>query len=114
MLGYCPEPEHLDNAVRTVPNTQYEVGTNVTYKCDECHTGGGTSTCQCNRTWSHPLECASEFEVKNLHPIICLNTNMYKTFIAYHQVYKISLYEVNSYNILFILFISSVFNDLNR
>ena len=46
--------------MRTVPDTQYEVGTNVAYTCDECYIGGGTSTCECDRHWSPVRECISE------------------------------------------------------
>ena len=60
MTGLCPEPEEMDNAVRTVPNTQYYEGINVTYTCDQCYTGGDTSTCQCNREWSPVQKCISE------------------------------------------------------
>ena len=60
IAGFCPEPKEMDNAVRTVPNTQYDVGTNVTYTCDECYTGGGTSTCQCNREWTPVEKCLSQ------------------------------------------------------
>ena len=60
ILGSCPEPEEMDNAVRSVPDThQYIVGTNITYTCDQCYTGGGTSTCQCNTEWSPVLACTS-------------------------------------------------------
>ena len=47
----------MDNAARTVPDTQYEVGTNVTYTCDECYEGGGISTCQCDGEWTPVPEC---------------------------------------------------------
>ena len=50
----------MDNAVRAVPNTQYEVGATITYTCNQCYTGGGTSTCQCNREWSPVEKCISE------------------------------------------------------
>ena len=56
--GFCPEPE-IDFAKISVPDVYYEVGTNITYTFDRCYTGGGTSTCQCDRTWS-PAECKSE------------------------------------------------------
>ena len=67
LQGFCPEPSGIDNAVRSAPSTQYEVGTNVTYTCDQCYTGGGTSTCECNRKWSPVEECSSElFELKTI------------------------------------------------
>ena len=46
--GFCNEPKDIDNAVRSVPGTQYKAGTRITYTYDECYTGGGTSICQCN------------------------------------------------------------------
>ena len=54
--GFCPEPEEMDNAVKSVP-PQYEVGTRISYTCDQCYTGGGTSTCQCNKEWSPVQKC---------------------------------------------------------
>ena len=54
--GICPEPEEMENAVKSVP-PQYEVGAKISYTCDQCYTGGGTSTCQCNREWSPVEKC---------------------------------------------------------
>ena len=57
----CPEPEELDSAVKTVSDTSYRFGTNVTYTCDEFYTGGGVSTCQRNdATWSPVENCTSK------------------------------------------------------
>ena len=57
--GFCPQPEEMDNAIKSVP-PQYEVGATITYTCDKCYTGGGTFTCQCNREWSPVEKCTSE------------------------------------------------------
>ena len=58
LVEFCPEPETIENAIRSVPKSPYKVGTNITYMCDRCYTGGGISTCQCNGEWS-PVECTS-------------------------------------------------------
>ena len=49
----------MDNAVKSVPR-DYEVGTNIQYTCDQCYSGGGTSSCQCDRTWSPVQKCTSQ------------------------------------------------------
>ena len=49
----------MENAVKSV-HPQYDVGTKVTYTCGQCYIGGGTSTCQCDREWSHVQKCNSE------------------------------------------------------
>ena len=54
----------MDNAVKSVP-PQYEVGSTVTYTCDQCNTGGGTSTCECNREWSPVEECYCKSNISN-------------------------------------------------
>ena len=57
----CHIPEELENAVKTVFNTSYRFGTNVTYTCDECYTGGGISTCQANDAqWSSVPKCTGK------------------------------------------------------
>ena len=58
--GYCPGPGTIENTEISAPYTQYVVGTNITFTCDECYTGGGTSTCQCNGEWSPVPECSSK------------------------------------------------------
>ena len=59
-LGFCSEPKAIDNAVRSVPDSQYKVGTTITYTCNKCYTGGGTSTCGCSREWSVVPQCSGE------------------------------------------------------
>ena len=59
--GFCNEPNDIDNAVRSVPSSQYKSGTRITYTCDECYSGGGTSICQCNDLqWSPVPNCTSK------------------------------------------------------
>ena len=41
---------------------RYESGTNVTYTCEGCYTGGGISTCQCEK-WSNVTECSGKFTI---------------------------------------------------
>ena len=62
---FCNEPKDLDNAVRSVPNTEYKPGAAIRYTCDKCYTGGGISTCQqCNGEWSLVPPCKG-MEKKN-------------------------------------------------
>ena len=52
ILGFCSEPQAIEHAVRSAPSSRYKIGTTITYTCDKCYTGGGTSTCQCSTDWS--------------------------------------------------------------
>ena len=56
----CPVPEELDNATMTVSDKSYSFGSNITYTCNECYTGGGVSMCEDNATWSSVPECISK------------------------------------------------------
>ena len=42
--------------------------TDITYKCDECYTGGGTATCE-NGEWSHDGNCDSK-RIKHIYHLL--------------------------------------------
>ena len=58
--GTCSEPGGKKHAIRSGPTWPYEVRSQITYTCNECHVGGGTATCQYGGQWSNVYECTGQ------------------------------------------------------
>ncbi len=57
-LGQCPEPGGVLYSTRSGAAFPYHVGDTVNYTCKGNYSGGGTTTCQQDGSWSGTIACA--------------------------------------------------------
>ena len=59
VVQVCQDPGQIAYARRTGEN--FQVGSRVTYECNECYRGGGSITCLSNVQWSARPSCTSMY-----------------------------------------------------